>query len=612
MRSLFLLLCCIIPFFGINQNEDLLAKLDSLKQVVENSDNISDTTTLSAYLNASEYLFNHNPDSALYLCKRIIKEIENHKEKDEQALSKMNAIRSGAYNNIGVYYFYKGDVEKTVDYFTQSYELDKATGNLENAAETINNIGFVYQEYGNSEFAIKYFNEAMEIHKKNDDQKGVATCLNNIGLIYFKNKEYKKSLELFNQSIDIENEIGNDDGRLINYENIAAVYRETGDLDRAYTMYQYALTLNKNNRNNVSTSLTYHHLSIIDLEKNRLKQAEFNGEKSLLYAEKANSDASIRITTGALWEVYKAEKKWKKALTTFQIYTEIDKKINSNELDNVLLEQELKYNFEQEEQKIALEHKNELAILETNQEKQKIITWSISAFLILILILAFVIIRKLKEAKKQKSIIEEKNSENELLLGEIHHRVKNNLQVISSLLSLQERSITDEGAKSAILEGKERVQSMGLIHKLLYQKNNFAGIEMKEYVEKLVDGLLDSFGKSNDEFNIKINFSEINLDVDTAIPIGLMINELVINSLKYAYDNTKNPSLSIQIKEENKQLILEVEDNGSGTVKDVTESKSFGLKLIRSLSRQLSGVFDVEKRIGLCFTIRMNDYKIID
>jgi len=377
-------------------------------------------------------------------------------------------------------------------------------------------------------------------------------------------------------------------------------------------MYQYALTLNKNNRNNVSTSLTYHHLSIIDLEKNRLKQAEFNGEKSLLYAEKANSDASIRITTGALWEVYKAEKKWKKALTTFQIYTEIDKKINSNELDNVLLEQELKYNFEQEEQKIALEHKNELAILETNQEKQKIITWSISAFLILILILAFVIIRKLKEAKKQKSIIEEKNSENELLLGEIHHRVKNNLQVISSLLSLQERSITDEGAKSAILEGKERVQSMGLIHKLLYQKNNFAGIEMKEYVEKLVDGLLDSFGKSNDEFNIKINFSEINLDVDTAIPIGLMINELVINSLKYAYDNTKNPSLSIQIKEENKQLILEVEDNGSGTVKDVTESKSFGLKLIRSLSRQLSGVFDVEKRIGLCFTIRMNDYKIID
>jgi len=206
-------------------------------------------------------------------------------------------------------------------------------------------------------------------------------------------------------------------------------------------------------------------------------------------------------------------------------------------------------------------------------------------------------------------LIEEKNTENELLLGEIHHRVKNNLQVISSLLSLQERNITDKTAKAAILEGKERVQSMGLIHKLLYQENNFAGIDMNDYVQKLVDGLLDSFGVSKEEMELDIDFSKIELDVDTAVPIGLMINELVINSLKYAFEGTEKPKLTVKIEEKNQQLILQVEDNGNGDVESILKAKSFGMKLIRSLSRQINGVLEIEKHIGLCFKISINDYK---
>jgi len=595
------------------QVDDYKYKLDSLQTVVvENQGN--DTLVVDAYLLATELLYNHDQDSLLLLCHLILDKTEKAIEStsDKKALRKLNSIRSGALNNIGVYYFYKGDIEKTVDFFTQSYELDKINGNIENAAETINNIGFVYQEYGNIDLAIKYFEEALAIHENNNDLKGISTCLNNIGLVYYKEKNYEKALELFNQSLDIEMEIDDDEAMLINYENIAAVNRELGNLDQAYQMYEHALVLQKKNKNDNGISLSYNHLAVIDLELNRLEQAEFNGLKSLEFAKKLDSDASIMTTTGVLWKIYKAEGKWEKALETLELFTEMERKINSNALDNALLEQELKYNYDKKEEEVNLQHEKELANFEANEKIQKIITWSIVVFTLLIIVFAIIIVRRLKKAKEQKLLIEEKNKENELLLGEIHHRVKNNLQVISSLLSLQERNITDKTAKAAILDGKERVQSMGLIHKLLYQENNFAGIDMNDYVQKLVDGLLDSFGVSKEEMELDIDFSKIELDVDTAVPIGLMINELVINSLKYAFEGTKKPKLTVKIEENNQQLILKVEDNGNGNIEAVLKAKSFGMKLIRSLSRQINGVLEIEKHIGLCFKISINDYKKVN
>lgn len=610
-------LLLLISFLGVIQTfaqvDDYQDKLDSLQSVVwENQEN--DTIVANAYLLATESLFNHDQDSLLDLCHVILEKTKKSIRStiDKKELRKLNAIRSGAFNNIGVYYFYKGDIEKTVDYFTQSYELDKSNGNIENAAETINNIGFVYQEYGDTDLAIKYFEEALGIHENSNNQKGISTCLNNIGLVYFKEKRYDKALAFFNQSLDLEMEIGDDEAMLINYENIAAVNRELGNLDQAYQMYEHALKLQIKNKNDNGISLSYNHLAILDLEQNRLSQAEFNGKKSLEYAKKLDSDASIKTTTSVLWKIYKAEGKWEKALETHELFMEMERKINSNALDNALLEQEIKYNFEKKEEQTTLAHEKELAILEANQKVQKIITWSIVVFTVLIILFAIIIVRKLKKAKEQKKIIEEKNAENELLLGEIHHRVKNNLQVISSLLSLQERNISDETAKAAILEGKERVQSMGLIHKLLYQENNFAGIDMNDYVQKLIDGLLDSFGVSKEEMELDINFNRINLDVDTAVPIGLMINELVINSLKYAFEGTNMPKLTVKIEEKNQQLILQVEDNGNGDLEGVLQSKSFGMKLIRSLSRQIGGVLEIEKHIGLCFKISINDYKTVN
>ena len=198
-----------------------------------------------------------------------------------------------------------------------------------------------------------------------------------------------------------------------------------------------------------------------------------------------------------------------------------------------------------------------------------------------------------------------------MLLGEIHHRVKNNLQVISSLLSLQERSIDDVSAKAAILEGKERVKSMGLIHKMLYQNDNYAGVEMDDYAQQLISSLLDSFGMNGSKIKLDINFSKLKLDVDTAIPVGLIINELVINSLKYAYDKTASPQLKVNLTETSAELLLEVADNGSGSANALINSKSFGMKLIKSLSRQLGGSLSITENEGISIKINITDYKLV-
>ena len=211
-----------------------------------------------------------------------------------------------------------------------------------------------------------------------------------------------------------------------------------------------------------------------------------------------------------------------------------------------------------------------------------------------------------EELRREKLLVEKKNSENELLLAEIHHRVKNNLQLVSSLLNLQEKSIEDGAAKQAILLGKERIRSMELVHKMLYHANSYSGIEMKDYVNKLSEGLMQSFGVNRNEMELDLNFEQIVLNVDTAIPVGLILNELIINVLKHAKIDSQKLVLRIKLfKKEKDGLVLHVSDNGEGKLSEVQSSNSFGLRIIKSLVRQLNGDLVLNDEKGLYYTINL-------
>jgi PAS domain S-box-containing protein len=209
--------------------------------------------------------------------------------------------------------------------------------------------------------------------------------------------------------------------------------------------------------------------------------------------------------------------------------------------------------------------------------------------------------RKFSEARIKAAL-----HEKELLLKEIHHRVKNNMQVISSLLQLQTQYIEDESMLSLFEESQTRIHSMALIHEQLYQSQHLDRIDLPPYVENLIANLYQSFGCCNTAIKFKLNVEPIYLNIETAIPCGLIINELVSNSLKYAFPNSMTGEININFHESNSQQFhLNIKDNGVGFPAnfDVENTETLGIRLVRMLINQLDGTLAIDSQCGTCYNL---------
>ena len=205
--------------------------------------------------------------------------------------------------------------------------------------------------------------------------------------------------------------------------------------------------------------------------------------------------------------------------------------------------------------------------------------------------------------------------EKENLLKEVHHRVKNNLQTVSSLLSLQSRNI-ENGPMKGLLKGTQnRVIAMAMVHEMLYMRNDISHIEYKSYVQELGEYLIRSIKGNDNHVDLKIDIPDIKLGIDTAIPLGLLINEALTNALKYGIEGDKEGIISIKLQQDTDEkncYILEIGDNGIGFPETINykTTKSLGLKLIHNLTRQLKGTItrDMSKK-GTNYIIKFQEIK---
>lgn len=194
--------------------------------------------------------------------------------------------------------------------------------------------------------------------------------------------------------------------------------------------------------------------------------------------------------------------------------------------------------------------------------------------------------------------------EKESLLSEIHHRIKNNLQIISSLISLQSNKIDTKNIKSNFDEINYRIKSIALIHEMLYSNNNFQFIDSTSYVKKLTDNIFISLN-NNLNVIIKYDLQNLKLNIDTAIPLGLILNEIITNSIKYAFPNNMNGELFISLKKTNNQMKLILKDNGIGLADnyDINNCKTLGLSLVTNLTTQLGAKLITKVNHGTSFEI---------
>jgi len=219
--------------------------------------------------------------------------------------------------------------------------------------------------------------------------------------------------------------------------------------------------------------------------------------------------------------------------------------------------------------------------------------------------------KDISERKQAEEQIRNSLEEKEVLLKEIHHRVKNNLQVISSLLYLQSENVEDQDTLEALKDSRNRVKSMALIHEKLYRSKDLARIDFAEYIHNLTGFLTTSYSDKAKKVTIQANINGVSLDINTAIPCGLIINELVSNSLKYAFPDDRKGNITIDFHPDNGQesggqLNLVVDDNGVGLPQNINvhNTESLGLQLVNTLVQQLNGTVQLFRGEGTRFVIR--------
>ena len=215
-------------------------------------------------------------------------------------------------------------------------------------------------------------------------------------------------------------------------------------------------------------------------------------------------------------------------------------------------------------------------------------------------------LQKVRDEKEIKNSLAEK----EVLLREIHHRVKNNMQIISSLLNLQIQYEDLDETVGVLKESQGRVKSMAIIHEKLYQSSNFTNINFKEYIEKLIFDIFYSYGITTNTIESVLDIEDIHLNIDTAIPLGLIINELITNSVKYAFPKSEG-TIIIKLKSLPEQMELIIADDGMGISKDIDleNSKTLGLKLVNTLVDQLEGKLKLNRDNGTEFKITFKELK---
>ncbi len=216
---------------------------------------------------------------------------------------------------------------------------------------------------------------------------------------------------------------------------------------------------------------------------------------------------------------------------------------------------------------------------------------------------------ELEELIISKNQLQEALEEKELLLKEIHHRVKNNLMIISNLLELQSYYIKDKADFNVFLDSKTRADSMALIHEKLYQSTDLKRINFGEYIHSLAFDIFDTYNIAPDRIKLVINVEKVMLDINTAIPLGLIINELLTNSLKYAFPDDKNGIITIIFSKTDNKFTLIIKDNGIGLKPgiDFRNTDSLGLELVNNLTRQIDGAVELNYEGGSEFRITFKE-----
>ncbi|MBK8519489.1 MAG: hypothetical protein IPL54_00955 [Chitinophagaceae bacterium] len=482
----------------------------------------------------------------------------------------------------------KMPVDEKVQFLTRVKTTLLNQGDITNAALTNSTISALYENNSQPQLSLPYMKENMELTRVPAQLLNHFVYSKATYRLLSKAGRHEEAGPLFDYLFKLKDSIGNKD--------------QQAKLQELEITYQTAKKQQEITLLNAAN----------ELRQKQIEVLQFRTQTDSLQILRATEQRKALFKENLLKEFAMQEQQKNNSLLARQNILK-DSMMESEQAYNTLLvsENNLKQSQLTKELQLkeALARENNLQHSQLVKEKQT--RWLLTGGMVLLLLSGVAIFTLYRKQKNKNAIIQKQATDLEVLMKEIHHRVKNNLQVVSSLLDLQSHTITDSQASAAVKEGKNRVQSMALIHQNLYSEGNIKGIMVKEYISNLVQSLSDSYNISNDKVKVNINIDDLNLDVDTMIPLGLVLNELVSNSFKYAFKETTAGILNINLEEKNEKLHLKVSDNGAGfpVDMDVKSAKSFGLKMIRAFAQKLKATLDIYNNNGAVVEMQISKFK---
>ena len=424
-----------------------------------------DTSIAIAYLSLSEILYNSNFDTLAYLSNKVVEVCQKNlaKQLSPTVKREFQRILSSAYNNIGYVYDTKSDVKNAILYAEKSLAIKRSIGDKKGVANSLNNLASIYEDQGNILKSLEYYQKSLKIREEINDKDGLSSSLNNIGYIYFNQgdtinalKFYKRSLKIkeelkdkqgivtallnigsvysgqkkmttaldyYNRSLVLSYELQNKKTVSILLNNIGNVYEIEGDLDKALEFYQKSLVIRNEIGEKTGISSVLSNIGGVLLKNNDINGALDYGTRSLKLAQEIGYPKNIKNAAGILYKINNKLGNYKQALEMRNLEIMMQDSINNEATQNASAQQIAKYQYEKQKAIDDIEHEKQLAIEEKEKNKQKIITYSVTIGLALVVVFLLFVFNRLRVTRKQKSLIETQKQQVEF--AHIELEVKN-------------------------------------------------------------------------------------------------------------------------------------------------------------------------------------------
>lgn len=549
-------------------------------------------------------------------------------------------------------HFWGGNIDLAEKEFLEVYKIQKNIG-FKHTHYTTAPLAFIYTLKNNLRKALYYAIETIKTMENTDDSLCADNFYLHLGSVYFSMGHNEEAINLYKKSFNMRaNKITSGNWSKSLYLIIEALVQEKNHKEALYYIKLTDLYPPKNSvdvffldlvkastydemgknaeaekfyiamdkhaqdiispKTAISILVGYSKMSLFYAKKGNAAKAQIYADKVFDLSKKTNHNVKFQDLELSLFKIDSLNQKYHSSIKHYQSFTKLNDSLYDISKNKKIEELKIEYETLKKEENIKkLEVQSKLQ--QTKLDKSKLmINFSVGIILLLFIIIGlFYNHYQLKQKNNKKLELKEKEIslknkslqnlvlEKEWLIKEIHHRVKNNLQTVMSLLNSQTEFIVDDLALSTIKSSQHRIHAMSLIHQKLYMSENIASINMPVYINELIEYLKDAFNL-NQRIRFLIEIEELELEVTQAIPVGLIINEAVTNAIKYAFPNNQEGLISLSLTSTTlNQYLLTIQDNGIGIAIDHNKSNtSFGMSLIKGLSEDLDAVFSLENNNG--------------